>query len=193
MIEKLSRRSWIGSLCGGLGSVGLLGMLGEQEARAATVARPAGPHFKPTAKHVIFLFMTGGPSQMDMFDPKPALAKYAGQRPPSVDLRTERVTGGLLPSPFSFRKYGESGIEVSELLPHLASGIDDVCVIRSMYTFNPTHTPARSLIHSGNIAATRPSLGAWISYGLGTENANLPGFVVLSPNATGGSRWCGNS
>jgi hypothetical protein len=185
-MENFTRRSWIQSLCGGLGSVGLLGMLSEAEARGAV-----GPHFAPKAKHIIFLFMTGGPSQLDMFDPKPSLLKYAGQRPPSVDMRTERVTGGLLPSPFAFKPRGQSGIEVSELLPHLAGTIDDVCVIKSMYTFNPTHTPARNLIHSGNIGATRPSMGAWVSYGLGTENANLPGFVVLSPNAGGGggSLW----
>ncbi len=181
MTEILTRRSWIQSLCGGLGSVGLSSLLAGP--------RTAGPHFAPKAKHVIFLFMTGGPSQLDMFDPKPALEKYAGQRPPSVDLRTERVTGGLLPSPFAFRKYGQGGIDVSELLPQLAASADDLCVIRSMYTFNPTHTPARNLIHSGNIASTRPSLGAWVSYGLGTENENLPAFVVLSPNAGGGSLW----
>ncbi|MDQ6706709.1 MAG: DUF1501 domain-containing protein [Acidobacteriota bacterium] len=193
MIENISRRSWISSLCGGLGSVGLLGMLGEQEGRSAALGQAprhiVGPNFAPKAKHVIFLFMTGGPSQLDMFDPKPMLAKFAGQRPPSVDVRTERVTGGLLPSPFAFKKCGQSGIEVSELLPHLGETIDDICVVRSMYTFNPTHTPARSLIHSGNINAVRPSMGAWISYGLGTENHNLPGFVVLSPSSTGGSLW----
>jgi hypothetical protein len=105
-----------------------------------------------------------------------------------VDLRTERVTGGLLPSPFKFKKYGRNGVEVSELLPRIASVIDDVCVVKSVYTFNPTHTPARSLIHSGNISATRPSMGAWISYGLGTENANLPGFVVFSGGQSG-SLW----
>lgn len=156
----------------------------------ASTAHVTKPHFPAKAKHVIFLFMTGGPSQMDMFDPKPALSKYAGQRPSTVDLRTERVTGGLLPSPFSFKKYGANGIDVSELLPETASVIDDICVIRSMHTFNPTHTPARNLIQSGNIAATRPTLGAWVSYGLGTENSNLPGFVVLSPSAAGGgSLW----
>ena len=187
MTERITRRSWITSLCGGLGSVGLASLLAEGQAQAA--GRVAGPHFPPRVKHVIFLFLTGGPSQLDMFDRKPALEKYAGQRPASVDLRTERVTGGLLPSPFSFKKYGQSGIEVSELLPELAANIDDLCVIRSMYTFNPTHTPARNLIHSGNIASTRPSLGAWISYGLGTENANLPAFVVLSPAEGSGSLW----
>jgi hypothetical protein len=162
-------------------------MLNPTLGSAATKA--IGPHFAPKAKHVIFLFMTGGPSHMDMFDPKPALLKYQGQRPDSVDLRTERMTGGLLPSPFEFKKHGQSGTEVSELLPGLAGMVDDMCVIRSMYTFNPTHTPARNLIHSGNIASTRPTLGAWLSYGLGSENENLPGFVVLSPGARGGSLW----
>ena len=167
--------------------MGLAGMLSPSLGSAAT--KPIGPHFAPKAKHVIFLFMTGGPSHMDMFDPKPDLLKYQGQRPDSVDLRTERMTGGLLPSPFEFKKHGQSGTEVSELLPGLAGTVDDMCVIRSMYTFNPTHTPARNLIHSGNIASTRPSLGAWLSYGLGSENENLPGFVVLSPGARGGSLW----
>jgi hypothetical protein len=136
-------------------------MLNPTLANAATT--PLGPHFAPKARHVIFLFMTGGPSHMDMFDPKPDLLKYQGQRPDSVDLRTERMTGGLLPSPFEFKKHGRSGTEVSELLPGLAGTVDDMCVIRSMYTFNPTHTPARNLIHSGNIASTRPTLGAWLS------------------------------
>ncbi len=172
----MNRRAFVQSLCAGLGTVGLRGML-----------HGATPHFAPQAKHLIVLFMTGGPSQMDMFDPKPALAKYAGQRPASVDLRTERVTGGLLPSPFAFKKHGRNGVEVSELLPRLAGVIDEVCVLRSVYTFNPTHTPARSLMHSGNISAVRPSMGAWISYGLGTENQNLPGFVVLSSG--GGGLW----
>ena len=103
-----------------------------------------------------------------------------------MDLRTERQTGGLLPSPFQFKKYGASGIEVSELVPRIGSTIDDICVIRSMYTFNPTHTPARSLFHTGTVLATRPSTGAWISYGLGTENENLPAFVVLTPGGGGG-------
>jgi hypothetical protein len=134
--------------------------------------------------------MAGGPSQIDMFDPKPQLVKFEGQRPDSVNLRTERQTGGLLPSTFQFAKHGQSGVEVSELCPQLASVIDEVCVIRSMYTFNPTHTPARSLIHSGSILANRPSLGAWVSYGLGSENENLPSFVVLAEGGGGGgSLW----
>ncbi len=146
----------------------------------------AGPALPAKAKHVIFLFLAGGPSHVDMFDPKPALLKFQGQRPDTVALRTERQTGGLLPSPFAFRKHGQGGVEVSELLPQLASVIDDICVIRSMYTFNPTHTPARSLIHSGSILATRPSLGAWSSYGLGSENRNLPSFIALTPGGGSG-------
>jgi hypothetical protein len=121
-----------------------------------------------------------------MFDPKPQLLKYQGQRPDSVDLRTERQTAGLLPSPFRFQKYGAAGIEVSELVPKIGAAMDEICLIRSMYTFNPTHTPARSLFHTGSILATRPSTGSWISYGLGTENENLPAFVVLTPGGGGG-------
>jgi hypothetical protein len=149
----------------------------------------AGARFPAKAKHVIFLFLTGGPSHVDMFDPKPALLKYQGQRPDAVNLRTERTAGGLMPSPFTFRKYGGNGVDVSELLPQLASTIDEICVIRSMYTFNPTHGPARNLIHSGTILATRPTIGAWVTYGLGTENENLPGFVVLAPRPGGAELW----
>ena len=186
MTRAISRRSFVRSLCAGMGSVGLLSMLAEETALAASPPG-FGPHFPPRARHNIVLFMPGGPSQVDLFDPKPALHKYAGQRPATVNLRTERTTGGLLPSPFTFKKYGRAGIEVSELLPNIAEIVDDICVVRSMYTFNPTHTPARSLFHSGNIAATRPSMGSWISYGLGTENHNLPGFVVLGPGGGGGA------
>jgi hypothetical protein len=182
MMEPISRRRWVESLCGGFGSIGLAGMLAGQARAAAPPPRTQFPNFPPKAKHVILLFMAGGPSQLDMFDPKPSLVKHAGERPASVDLRTERVTGGLLPSPFTFRKHGQSGIEVSELLPNLAATIDEMCVIRSIYTFNPTHNPARFLFHTGSITTIRPTMGSWISYGLGTENANLPGFVVLSPD-----------
>lgn len=186
MNPRFSRRAFVESLTGGFGSVALASMLADE---AAAAQARKGPHFAPKARNIIFLFMTGGPSHLDMFDPKPALLKYAGQRPADTNLRTERVTGGLLPSPFAFRKRGPSGLDVSELLPRLGDLAGDLCVIRSTYTFNPTHTPARNLIHSGNIASTRPSMGAWISYGLGSENRNLPGFVVLSPSPNGGSLW----
>jgi hypothetical protein len=185
MNQPISRRTMVRSLGAGLGSVALASLLAEDRAGAAGAPAP-GPRLAAKAKHNILLFLPGGPSQVDLFDPKPALEKYAGQRPAAVNLRTERTTGGLLPSPFVFKKHGRAGLEISELLPNLAALADDLCVVRSMYTFNPTHTPARSLFHSGNIAATRPSMGSWISYGLGTENQNLPGFVVLAPGGGGG-------
>jgi hypothetical protein len=116
-----------------------------------------------------------------MFDPKPALLKYQGQRPDSVSLRTERATGGLLPSPFEFKKYGKGGIEISELLPQLSTVADELCVIRSTYSFIPNHEPGRNLLFSGSMVSMRPSMGSWITYGLGTENQNLPAFVALSP------------
>ncbi len=191
---RQSRREWINQLTGGLGAVGLAGMMADERLLAAASTTknaapapvaPKFPNFTPKAKANIVLFMVGGPSQLDMFDPKPALLKYQGQRPSSVDLRTERTTGGLLPSPFEFKQYGRGGVHVSSLLPNIASVIDEICVIKSMYTFNPTHTPARSLFHTGNIAATRPSMGSWLSYGLGSENKNLPGYVVLNPGPGG--------
>jgi hypothetical protein len=191
-LQHLQRREFVRSLAGGLGSVALSAMFAESvdaatlsDGRGGAAIRSAMTH-RPRAKHHIVLFMPGGPSQMDLFDPKPALAKYAGQRPEAANLRTERTTGGLLPSPFAFKKHGRAGIEVSELLPRLAELADDLCVVRSMYTFNPTHGPARSLMSSGNIAATRPSMGAWLDYGLGSENQNLPGFVVLGGGGSDG-------
>ncbi|HTV17738.1 MAG TPA: DUF1501 domain-containing protein, partial [Polyangiaceae bacterium] len=181
--HRASRRELLRCLCGGAGSVALASLfeaLTLREARAEA-GHYVGPTLPQKAKHVICLFMAGGPSQLDLFDPKPILAQYAGQRPSAVDLRTERSTGGLLPSPFSFKKYGQSGIEVSELVPQLGSVIDDVCLIRSMYSFNPTHLPARNLFHSGSLLTTRPSIGSWVSYGLGSDNDNLPSFIALTP------------
>ena len=166
----------------GFGLMSLAGLLAAEkpEGDGKTAMRP-----NPPAKPVIFLFMTGGPSHMDLFDPKPALQKFAGQRPKTVNLRTERGTKGILASPFKFHRSGKSGVEVSELLPKLGEVIDDICVVRSRYTCNPTHTPARNLMHSGNIAVTRPTIGAWLNYGLGSENENLPGFVAISHPRSG--------
>ncbi len=170
-----SRRQALGALGGGLGSLGLAGMLAEN----ATAA--GAPHFAPKAKRVIHLFMNGGPFQAELFDPKPSLIKYAGQRPKGADLVTERLTGGLLPSPFKFKPSGKSGVPVSELLPRLAERIDDVCVLRSMHADNPNHGPALLQMNNGTILPTRPSMGAWFLYGLGSENENLPGYVVFCP------------
>ncbi|MFO0282323.1 MAG: DUF1501 domain-containing protein [Acidobacteriota bacterium] len=184
MNQGLRRRAMLGKMFGGLGTTALAGMLAAEQARAS--GRYSGPKMPGKAKHVIALWLTGGPSQVDMFDPKPALVKYQGQRPGTVDLRTERQTGGLLPSPFEFKKRGQSGMEVSEIIPQLATVADELCVIRSMYSFNPTHTPALSLWHTGTVLLNRPSIGAWVSYGLGTENENLPAFVALAAGDNGG-------
>jgi len=173
-LTEVSRRQTIQALGGGLGAVGLANVMGRELAAAQT-------HFAPRAKRVIQLFMNGGPYQCDLFDPKPLTVKYAGQRPESVNLRTERKTAGLLPSPYRFTASGESGVPVSELLPMFARQIDDVCVIRSVYTDNPNHGPALLLMNNGTITPNRPSMGSWFSYGLGTENDSLPGYVVLCP------------
>ncbi len=176
-----SRREMIQALGGGLGALGLANLL----ARQVTAAVPAGHkpalQFAPRAKRVIQLFMNGGPFAPDLFDPKPAINKHAGQRPKEVDLRTENQTGGLMPVPFKFNRCGKSGLEISELLPNLSRCADDLCVIRSLHTDNPNHGPALFLMNNGSITPTRPSMGSWFLYGLGTENANLPGYVVLCP------------
>jgi hypothetical protein len=170
----LSRRAAIERLGGGLAAIGTAGVLGGPGAAAA-------PHYAPRAKRVIHLFMNGGPFAGDFFDPKPAVNRFAGQRPAEVELRTERQTAGLMGVPFRYERRGQSGLEVSELLPRLASSIDDVCVLRSVYTDNPNHGPALFLMNNGAITPTRPSMGSWLSYGLGTENEDLPGYVVLCP------------
>jgi hypothetical protein len=187
--QGISRRSLISSLCGGFGAATLADLLATSAAQAAT-PRPVGTDFAPKAKHVISLFMTGGPSQLDMFDPKPGLKKWEGQRPDQVDLRTERKTGGLLPSPFEFKKYGRGGIDISELLPNLAKSADDLCVVKSVYSFIANHEPSRNLYFTGSIISFRPSMGSWVTYGLGSENQNLPAFVALSP---GGGNIFSNS
>jgi hypothetical protein len=186
MIHRLSRREMIHSLFGGVGSLGLAAVLGGKPAYGAQLGKYTGPQTPGKAKHVISLFLSGGPSHVDTFDPKPGLLKYQGQRPGSVDLRTERQTAGLMPTTFAFKKYGQSGIEVSDMVSNLGSVVDDLCVIRSMYSFNPTHTPGLSLYHTGTILLNRPSIGSWISYGLGSENQNLPSFVALDSGTAGG-------
>ena len=167
----------------GFGMVGLAQLLAENNAGPLG---PKAPHFPARAKRAIFLFLNGGPSHMDTFDPKPMLTRYDGKPMPGAK---QVISGGgihlnvgnLMGSPFSFRKYGQSGIEVSELFPQTGELIDDICVIRSMYTDVPNHPPGLFMMNSGHNLAGRPSLGSWLTYGLGTENQDLPGFVVLSP------------
>ncbi len=174
--------------CGmGMGTLALGSLLSPSSASGGTAARNSNPltvrspHFPAKAKHVIHLFMNGGPSHVDSFDPKPMLEKYAGKKLPTGNLKTERETGAAYPSPFSFRKYGESGIAVSELFPHVAAHIDEISVIRSMHADVPNHEPSLMLMNCGDARQVRPCMGSWITYGLGTENQNLPAFVVLCP------------
>jgi hypothetical protein len=176
------------SRCGvGMGLIGLAtaleqaGLLSPSAQAAINPLAPKKPHFPAKAKHVIHIFANGGPSHVDTFDPKPMLQKYAGKPLPTGNLRTERRTGAAFPSPFKFRKYGQSGLEVSEIFHHTAQHIDDICVIRSMHADVPNHEPSLMLMNCGEARLPRPSLGSWVTYGLGTENLNLPAFVVMCP------------
>ena len=173
----LTRRDLLGRMGSGFAMLGLSGVLGGEGllAQAATLPslNPLSPKMAPLpakAKRVIFLFMNGGPSQVDTFDPKPLLAKYVNTPLPMETLKTERKTGAALPSPFSFKKYGKSGIEgVSEIFPHIAQHVDDMAVIRSMHADVPNHEPSLLLMNCGDARQMRPSLGSWVTYGLGTD------------------------
>jgi Protein of unknown function (DUF1501) len=178
----ISRRQMLARVGTGLGTLGLATLLDQQGllASGANPLAPKAPHFQPRAKHVIHLFMNGGPSQVDTFDPKPALTKYDGQKAPA-DIKTERRTGNLMRSPFAFRKYGKAGIDVSELYPKVGEYADELCVIRSMHTNVPNHEPSLLMMTCGDTQPVRPSMGSWLLYGLGCENQNLPGFVVMCP------------
>ncbi len=196
--DLITRRAMLQRVGTGLGMIGLAGLLTEQQARATpSTASPLAPkpaHFQPRAKRLIHLFMNGGPSQVDTFDPKPALDRYHGQRPPSAERSTERGTRGLMRSPFRFRRCGQSGLEISEIFPRIAEHADDLCVIRSMHTNVPNHEPSLLMMTSGDMQPVRPSMGSWLLYGLGTDNQNLPGFVVMCPGfpVVGPQLW-GNS
>ena len=179
----------------GFGSLGLAGVMSEAGVLEASLDEaprlpsksplaPRPPHFAPRAKNVIQLFMPGAPSQVDTFDHKPDIKKYAGQRPKLVDRKSLRNTrNGLFPSPFGFRQYGECGKWVSDIFPHIGRCVDDICFIHSMYTDIPEHAGAILMMNLGHLQPSRPSMGSWLVYGLGSENQNLPGFVALSPRA----------
>jgi Protein of unknown function (DUF1501) len=183
--SQLSRRDFLSRLGAGMGSIGLASLLGESSARAAeSPLLPKAPHFPPRAKRVIQLFMPGGPSQVDTFDYKPALAQHAGKRPELVDRKTLRNTkNGLMPSPFGFQQYGQCGKWVSDIFPHVGQCVDDISFIHSMHTDIPEHAGAMMMMNVGALQPNRPSMGAWMVYGLGTENQDLPGFVAMSPRA----------
>ncbi|MEQ1852400.1 MAG: DUF1501 domain-containing protein [Chthoniobacteraceae bacterium] len=187
-MHPLTRRDFLRRSGVGFGMLGLAGILGRQSANAIPAR---GPHFAPKAKRVIHFFLNGGPSHVDTFDPKPALLKHAGKALPQT-LLTERKTGAAFPSPFKFERYGRSGIEVSELFAKTAQHIDDIAVIRSMQAQVPNHEPSLMLMNCGDSIQTRPSLGSWLMYGLGSENQNLPGFVAMCPGGDpikGAENW----
>jgi hypothetical protein len=182
-----SRREALARCGTGLGMLGLSTLLSDArllaaDAKGVNPLAPKAPPLPAKAKRVIHIFLNGGPSHVDTFDPKPALAKYAGKPLPTQNLKTERKTGAALPSPFKFKKYGESGLEISELFEHTAKHADDLCVIRSMHADVPNHEPSLLLMNCGEARLVRPSFGSWVTYGLGTENQNLPGFVAMCPN-----------
>lgn len=182
-----SRRQFLQRSALGFGSLALTHMLDQDNAFGNS-----GLQFPGKAKQVIHVFLNGGMSQVDTFDPKPELTKRSGQMLPFDNLRTERRTGVALPSPFQFQKHGESGIPVSDIFPHLSQCVDDMAIIRSMYAELPSHELSLMLMNSGDQRLVRPSLGSWLTWGMGSENQNLPGFIVLCPGGMpvgGAGNW----
>ena len=172
----LARRDFFSSVSGGMMGGALLSLL-EGEAEAA----PLQPHFAPKAKSVIHLFMNGGPSQMDLFDPKPELDRLHGQsyfNEIAGEVENPQDAGSMMRCPYTFAQHGQCGMPVSDVMPHLAKRVDDIAFIRSMYTTNLTHEPALFIAHSGRMQPGLPTLGAWVSYGLGSENRNLPAYIA---------------
>jgi len=186
--QPVTRRDALCRIGNGFGMLAFAGLVGESIARAAGPLTQDGGvdprklDHPARAKRVIFLFMNGGLSQVDSFDPKPMLDKFHGQPLPGGTIATERKTGALMRSPFTFKKYGKAGIEVSELFPNVGACADDICFIRSMTTDIPNHEPSMLMMNTGHTQVGRPSLGSWLTYGLGTDNKNLPGYVVLCPD-----------
>src|SRR5215831_4514624 len=181
--NPVTRREALRRVGNGFGMMAFAGMLGESLAKAAPLeGGTARLDYPQRVKRVIFLFMNGGCSSVDSFDPKPMLDKFDGQPLPGGAIKTERRTGELMRSPFKFKKYGQCGMDVSELWPHLGEVADDICWVRSVYTDIPNHEPSCLMLNTGANQAGRPSLGSCLTYGLGTENQNLPGYVVLCPD-----------
>ncbi len=181
----LTRRQLLSRAGMGFGGMAMANLFGEPMAQAAPMMAqnplsPRNPQFPAKAKRVIHFFMNGGPSHVDTFDPKPALTRMDGKALPNL-LRTERPTGAGLKSPFEFKKYGKCGLEVSDLFKNVGEFADDLCVIRSMHADVPNHEPSLGLMNCGESRLNRPSLGSWITYGLGSENQNLPGYISMCP------------
>ncbi len=189
--QASSRREILKNVPFGFGYLALAGMLGKQATASPASSSPLAPkqpHRPPRAKRVIFLCMRGGPSQMETFDPKPLLKKRAGEE--GVRNKKLQIVGPKT----EFQQYGESGLPVSDLFPHVARQVDDLCVIRSMQTETPAHPQAYQFLHTGSFRFVRPSIGSWVTYGLGTENQNLPGFIAIGPtDKFGGAQNYGNA
>ncbi len=194
--EALTRRHFFGKTAVGVGSMALAHLLGRdlEAAETSPGGLPGLPHFAPKAKRIVYLFQSGGPSQLETFDPKPGLKKLRGQDLPESIRKGQRLTTmtagqtsfPLVESAFGFRRHGQSGAWISELLPHTAKIADDLCFIRSLHTEAINHDPAVTFFQTGSQIAGRPSMGAWLSYGLGSESSDLPGFVVMITQGTGG-------
>lgn len=182
--RPVSRREMLTTCAGGFGALAMTALMGDRTFASTSPLAPKPPHFPPKARNVIFLYMDGGPSQVDTFDYKPMLAKYDGQDPRQAMGRLEPTQfnsiGRVMKSPWDFRQYGDSGIWVSDLFPHVAKHVDDLCIIKSMVSPFPEHTAANYFLHTGSGLQGRPSMGAWVGYGLGSENQELPGFIVLN-------------
>ncbi|MDQ6705573.1 MAG: DUF1501 domain-containing protein, partial [Acidobacteriota bacterium] len=182
-----NRRSFFKDCAGGLGTIALASLFEKEGLGAGLLPQanplaPKIPQFAPKAKNVIFLFMEGGPSQLDLFDPKPELQKWNGKPLPesmtkNLQLAFIKPTAAVLASQREFRRHGQCGMEISDYLPHLATCADDICLVRSMHTDAFNHHPGQLLLFSGTTQVGRPTLGAWVVYGLGSESQNLPGFV----------------
>jgi len=191
-------RRWFLEQCGvGLGSIALGNLMGGSAQAASGPLSPKQPHFAPKAKNVIFLFMAGGPSHLEMFDPKPKLTEYDGTAVPAELIEGYRAAfidpnTKLLGPKFKFKKYGQSGADISELIPHTAGIVDDIAIVKSVVTDAFNHAPAQIEMSTGAQQFGRPSLGAWTTYGLGSESEDLPGFVVFSTGAKGPSGGPGN-
>jgi len=182
--EPISRRTLLQRLGTGFGMLGLAGLLADQKLLANGPANPLAPkqpHFTPRAKRIIHVFMNGGPSQVDTFDPKPELVRYHGRPPGGAHANIRGGTRTLMASPYRFRNCGQSGLPMSEIFPRIAECADDLCVIRSMHTNVPNHEPSLLMMTCGDTQPVRPSMGSWLVYGLGTENQNLPGFITMCP------------
>ena len=204
--ENLSRRFFLQDMALGLGSVALGSLLqsaafgkGSASTKSNENIRTVLPHFAPRAKHVIFMFMAGGPSQLDLFDAKPTLVKYEGQQVPDevlkgADLPFIERDAALMASPFKFSQHGQSGTSLSELLPRLGKVVDDIALVRSVHTDAFNHAPAQIFLSTGNLQLGRPSMGAWVNYGLGSESSDLPAYVVLNSagGLSGGAACWGN-